>query len=177
MTAEFEPARSYRLNRAVALRPEPFGALACHFGTRRLSFLKAPDLVDLVRGLGTHRRASDALATVPESRRDVYLRALAALATALRAEASGGACPSCSAFDSCQGGCMAAKFFTGLPLDGPDPECVKGHGASALSAMGPGGLPQSGKDHSHRGQAVALGMPSMRVPAKPCDSSPLAVTG
>ena len=23
---------------------------------------------------------------------------------------------------------MAAKFFTGLPLDGPDPECVSGHG-------------------------------------------------
>ena len=23
---------------------------------------------------------------------------------------------------------MAAKFFTGLPLDGPDPECVLGHG-------------------------------------------------
>ena len=31
-------------------------------------------------------------------------------------------------YDSCRGGCMAAKFFTGLPLDGPDPECVKGHG-------------------------------------------------
>ena len=39
---------------------------------------------------------------------------------------------SCSAFDACRGGCMAAKFFTGLPLDGPDPECVKGHGETAL---------------------------------------------
>jgi [mycofactocin precursor peptide]-tyrosine decarboxylase / 3-amino-5-[(4-hydroxyphenyl)methyl]-4,4-dimethylpyrrolidin-2-one synthase len=28
---------------------------------------------------------------------------------------------------------MAAKFFTGLPLDGPDPECVEGYGASALA--------------------------------------------
>ena len=27
---------------------------------------------------------------------------------------------------------MAAKFFTGLPLDGPDPECVFGHGEAAL---------------------------------------------
>jgi hypothetical protein len=27
---------------------------------------------------------------------------------------------------------MAAKFFTGLPLDGPDPECVKGHSEEAL---------------------------------------------
>ena len=29
---------------------------------------------------------------------------------------------------------MAAKFFTGLPLDGPDPECVRGFGAEALKA-------------------------------------------
>jgi hypothetical protein len=28
---------------------------------------------------------------------------------------------------------MAAKFFTGLPLDGPDPECVQGYGESALA--------------------------------------------
>ena len=29
---------------------------------------------------------------------------------------------------------MAAKFFTGLPLAGPDPECAKGYGAAALAA-------------------------------------------
>ncbi len=28
---------------------------------------------------------------------------------------------------------MAAKFFTGLPLDGPDPECVLGHGERLLA--------------------------------------------
>ncbi|MFD8813475.1 mycofactocin radical SAM maturase, partial [Streptomyces sp. NPDC059627] len=39
----------------------------------------------------------------------------------LRAPQSGGACASCRFFDTCKGGCMAAKFFTGLPLDGPDP--------------------------------------------------------
>ena len=44
----------------------------------------------------------------------------------LREPQSAGACASCGAFDACQGGCMAAKFFTGLPLDGPDPECVGG---------------------------------------------------
>ena len=33
----------------------------------------------------------------------------------------------------CRGGCMAAKFFTGLPLDGPDPECVQGYGEPALA--------------------------------------------
>ena len=31
---------------------------------------------------------------------------------------------------------MAAKFFTGLPLDGPDPECVLGHGEELLAARG-----------------------------------------
>jgi len=82
MTAPFEPGRGYQLNPDVALRPEPFGALAYHFGTRRLSFLKAPDLVELVRGLGAHCSVSDALATMPDGRREVYLRALAALAAA-----------------------------------------------------------------------------------------------
>src|SRR6266487_3256711 len=32
----------------------------------------------------------------------------------LRRPQTGGACESCSAFGSCRGGCMAAKFFTGL---------------------------------------------------------------
>ena len=39
----------------------------------------------------------------------------------LRQPQTGGACRSCLHYDSCQGGCMAAKFFTGLPLDGPGP--------------------------------------------------------
>jgi putative mycofactocin binding protein MftB len=78
--APFEPGRGYRLNPDVALRPEPFGALAYHFGTRRLSFLKAPGLVELVRDLGSHSTVSDALAAVDERRRPAYLRALASLA-------------------------------------------------------------------------------------------------
>ena len=44
----------------------------------------------------------------------------------LRAPQTGGACASCSFFDSCRGGCMAAKFFTGLPLDGPRPRVRPG---------------------------------------------------
>jgi mycofactocin radical SAM maturase len=52
----------------------------------------------------------------------------------LREPQSAGACASCGSYDACQGGCMAAKFFTGLPLDGPDPECVFGHGETALAA-------------------------------------------
>jgi len=78
--APFEPDRGYRLNPDVALRPESFGALAYHFGTRRLSFLKAPGLVELVRGLGSHGSVSEALADVDESRRPAFLQALAALA-------------------------------------------------------------------------------------------------
>ncbi len=58
------------------------------------------------------------------------------LFTELRQPQTGGACTSCQFFDSCRGGCMAAKFFTGLPLDGPDPECVQGYGADALLARG-----------------------------------------
>jgi hypothetical protein len=44
---------------------------------------------------------------------------------------------------------MAAKFFTGLPLDGPDPECVHGHGEAALLAAG--ARPMAGVGHSHAG--------------------------
>ena len=72
---------AFRLNPTVSLRPEPFGALAYHFGNRRLSFLKEPALVDVVRCLGEHdtvRAALDAC-EVPEHRRASYLRALASL--------------------------------------------------------------------------------------------------
>jgi len=69
----------------------------------------------------------------------------------LRRPQTGGACTSCSAFDACRGGCMAAKFFTGLPLDGPDPECVHGHGEAALLAASGAGRPLVGAGHSHAG--------------------------
>ena len=52
----------------------------------------------------------------------------------LREPQSAGACGSCGHYDSCRGGCMAAKFFTGLPLDGPDPECVQGYGELGAGA-------------------------------------------
>ena len=53
----------------------------------------------------------------------------------LREPQSAGACASCGSFDACQGGCMAAKFFTGLPLDGPDPECVFGNADAELATI------------------------------------------
>jgi mycofactocin radical SAM maturase len=75
----------------------------------------------------------------------------------LREPQSAGACASCGSYDACRGGCMAAKFFTGLPLDGPDPECVLGHGeeALALASAGAGVRPAPSVDHS-RPVAVAL---------------------
>jgi radical SAM protein with 4Fe4S-binding SPASM domain len=66
----------------------------------------------------------------------------------LREPQSAGACASCGAFDACQGGCMAAKFFTGLPLDGPDPECVGGDADEALSIIARGSEPKPSMDHS-----------------------------
>jgi mycofactocin radical SAM maturase len=70
------------------------------------------------------------------------------LFTELREPQSAGACASCGAFDACQGGCMAAKFFTGLPLDGPDPECVTGHGEVLLPSVPVSLIPRPSMDHS-----------------------------
>jgi mycofactocin biosynthetic radical S-adenosylmethionine protein MftC len=66
----------------------------------------------------------------------------------LREPQSAGACASCGSYDACQGGCMAAKFFTGIPLDGPDPECVFGHGETALAARASGDRPHLSLGHS-----------------------------
>ena len=78
----FDLHRAYRLNPAATLRPEPFGALVYHFGNRRLSFLKSPELVTVVGLLGRHDSAADALdaAGVPAAQRARYAEALAALA-------------------------------------------------------------------------------------------------
>ena len=96
----------------------------------------------------------------------------------LRRPQTGGACVSCSAYDACQGGCMAAKFFTGLPLDGPDPECVKGHGEAALARVDAQQAPRPAQDHSKpnaKRQQVMLGLPGLRQrPDRVCDQSPLA---
>jgi hypothetical protein len=55
---------------------------------------------------------------------------------------------------------MAAKFFTGLPLDGPDPECVHGHGEAALAALEE--RPSSTLGHSkvdHQGTPIPVPTP------------------
>jgi len=72
---------AWALSPSVALRPEPFGALAYHFGNRRLTFLKKPELVAVVRALGESLTVRGALeqARVPESQWSAYLTALRGL--------------------------------------------------------------------------------------------------
>ena len=54
--------RALELHPQVALRPEPFGALAYHYGNRRLVFLKHRDVVAVVRTLADHPTLAAALA-------------------------------------------------------------------------------------------------------------------
>ncbi|MBP1162670.1 mycofactocin radical SAM maturase [Rhodococcus oryzae] len=100
------------------------------------------------------------------------------LFTELRSPQTGGACSKCDHYDSCRGGCMAAKFFTGLPMDGPDPECVQGYGEAALAGTR-GEIPKSSVDHSRTGNRRTPRAPvplqlMVRPPAKVCDENPLA---
>lgn len=73
---------AWELSPSVALRPEPFGALAYHFGNRRLTFLKRPELAAVIRSLAQQPDVRSALtgAGVPSSQHEAYARALRALA-------------------------------------------------------------------------------------------------
>jgi mycofactocin radical SAM maturase len=88
----------------------------------------------------------------------------------LREPQSAGACASCGSYDACQGGCMAAKFFTGIPLDGPDPECVFGHGEEAMAARDGSALPGAAIGHSkvdRHGSPIPVPTPvHFRTPAR-----------
>jgi putative mycofactocin binding protein MftB len=77
-------AEAWVMSSSVALRPEPFGALAYHFGNRRLVFLRRPELVAVVRGLGAAPTVRAALmaAGVPERHWSAFAGALASLARA-----------------------------------------------------------------------------------------------
>ena len=80
--AGFDPTLPWRRARSVALRPEPFGALAYHFGNRKLSFLKSKLLVSVVESLADHPSVPATLAAcgVPEAQHPAYVKALADLA-------------------------------------------------------------------------------------------------
>lgn len=74
---------AYELHPQVSLRPEPFGALAYHFGNRRLSFLRSHDMVTVVQSLAHHDSVSDALvaAGIDSRRWPSFQTALATLET------------------------------------------------------------------------------------------------
>jgi len=78
----FDLERPWALAPEVALRPEPFGALAYHFGTRRLSFLKTKKLLAVVEGLPEQPSAREAClaAGVMDAELPAYEHALASLA-------------------------------------------------------------------------------------------------
>ena len=95
----FDLEAPWRLHPQVAIRPERFGALLYHFGTRRLSFLKSRALLEVVRSLddacqcsrrvrgrrGGRRRAAGlraALATLASSARSICARNARRRATA-----------------------------------------------------------------------------------------------
>ena len=67
------------LHPQVSVRPEPFGALLYHFGTRRLSFLKDRRLLEVVQRLDGTTSVDEALADVPEKERAAFGKAIATL--------------------------------------------------------------------------------------------------
>ena len=78
----FEPSSPWRLHPQVAVRPEPFGALLYHFGTRKLSFLKNRTILAVIESLDDHPTVSSALAAagVDHDQEAPYLHALSVLA-------------------------------------------------------------------------------------------------
>jgi mycofactocin biosynthesis protein MftB len=92
-TDGFDLARPWRLDDRVAIRPERFGALAYHFGTRRLSFIKTRKLLSVVQALSEHPSGLDACrsAGVTEQELSAYARALETLhRSGMLVEAGGG---------------------------------------------------------------------------------------
>jgi mycofactocin biosynthesis protein MftB len=81
----FDLDRPWCVDDRVAVRPEPFGALLYHFGTRRLSFLKNATVLAVVRSLADHPSARSACAAAGGGAATLpaYERALATLAASL----------------------------------------------------------------------------------------------
>jgi putative mycofactocin binding protein MftB len=82
MAAAPDLSRPWQLDPRVELRSESFGALAYHFGTRRLSFLKSTQLREAVEALAENPDAISACraAGVPEEQLPSYRAALGRLA-------------------------------------------------------------------------------------------------
>ena len=77
----FDPGLGWQLHPQVAIRPEPFGALLYHFGTRKLSFLKDRTILAVVRSLSEHPDAYSACraAGIDDCAQGPYLHALRVL--------------------------------------------------------------------------------------------------
>ena len=75
--------RRLELHPQVALRPEPFGALAYHYGNRRLIFLRHKDILRVVEALGSHDSLEAALraSDIASSRWPSFVKALQSLET------------------------------------------------------------------------------------------------
>lgn len=73
--------RAWQVHPQVAVRPEAFGALLYHFGTRRLSFLKDPRLLAVVQGLEAAPDARTACLTagLTDAQLPVFEKALGTL--------------------------------------------------------------------------------------------------
>jgi len=82
VSTEFDLDTRWRLSPQVSIRPERFGALLYHFGTRRLSFLKNSTILAIVRALDAAPSARTACldAGVSDAELPTYERALATLA-------------------------------------------------------------------------------------------------
>jgi putative mycofactocin binding protein MftB len=80
---EFDLDAAWRLHPQVSIRPERFGALLYHFGTRRLSFLKSPALLTVVANLAAQpsARAACAAAGIGPAELPAYASALGTLAS------------------------------------------------------------------------------------------------
>ncbi|MEV8546490.1 mycofactocin biosynthesis chaperone MftB [Streptomyces sp. NPDC051572] len=78
----FDADAAWCLHPQVSIRPERFGALLYHFGTRRLSFLKNPTLLTVVRSLEAQPSARTACsaAGIEDAELPAYINALSALA-------------------------------------------------------------------------------------------------
>lgn len=81
-TSQFDLDAAWTLHPQVSVRPERFGALLYHFGTRRLSFLKSTALLTVVSSLASQptARAACTEAGVGPDELPAYTGALASLA-------------------------------------------------------------------------------------------------
>lgn len=79
--AALTPDSVLTVSERVSIRPEPFGALLYHFGTRRLSFVKSPVLLAVITDLDGERCVADAMtaAGVSDDAQPAMLRALSTL--------------------------------------------------------------------------------------------------